>query len=272
MSQPLCTSRASLLPPLRLKATLALALALAVCTGTARAATIAVETSATYAPLLEEIGQAYRAEHPDVTIAVKETGSLEASNAVAAKTADIAFVDSKPVASTLFSRQIFGIPLVVVVNPQAAIGNLSRAQIAGVFNGGYTSWKQLGGADVPVHAFTRPANGAIASAFAQTFGSAPKGGEVLVSSAEAIEIVRTTPGAAGFVTLAAARDANASFASIDGHALSDGIGPQLYPFYAAGWVVTAGPPSTDLSRFLAYAETRRALLAKYGIVSSRDLR
>ena len=238
----------------------------------AQTTAINVQASTTFAPLLREIAQAYTAQRPDLTVNVSNIGSVAGANAVQARTADIAFVDSAPPAGgELFSREIFAFPLAVVVSPQAGVTSLKRAEIAGVFNGGYTSWKQLGGADLPVRVFTRPPQGAMSAAFAGIFGIAPKSGEVLASSPEVIDGVRGAPGAIGFTTLAAARDANLPVLAIDGRTPADGLGPAAYPFYALGYVVTSGPPARELSRFLAYLETRRPLLAKYGIVSVRDL-
>ena len=233
---------------------------------------INVQASTTFAPLLREVAQAYTAQRPDITVNVSNIGSVAAANAVQAGTADIAFVDSAPPAgSVLYSRDVFALPLAIVVSPQAGVTALKRAEIAGLFGGGYTSWKELGGADLPVRVFTRPPQGAMSAAFANIFGAVPKSGEVLASSPEVVSAVRGAPGAIGFTTLAAARDANLPVVAIDGRSPTSGLGPAGYPFFAFGYVVTSGPPTRELSRFLAFVETRRPLLAKYGIVSVRDL-
>ncbi|MBV8600940.1 MAG: substrate-binding domain-containing protein [Candidatus Eremiobacteraeota bacterium] len=187
--------------------------------------------------------------------------------------ATVAFVDSPPApGSPLVSQQIFAIPLAIAISPQAGVANLTRAQAAGVFNGGYKSWKELGGADLPVRVFTRPAQSAMSAAFQNVFGILPRSGEVMVGSAEVTDAIRATPGGVGFTTYAAAHQANLPIATVDGFAPAGPLGHSAYPFYAVGYVVTNGPPNLALSRFLAFIETRRPILAKYGIVSFRDLR
>jgi ABC-type phosphate transport system substrate-binding protein len=109
------------------------------------------------------------------------------------------------------------------------------------------------------------------AAFQRAFGSAPGSGEALVGSAEVVNAIRGTPGGVGFTTLAAARAADLPIATIDGRDAAGGIGGSAYPFYALGYRITLGPPGPILSRFLAFVETRRAELAKHGIVPARDL-
>ena len=249
-----------------------LALVLAATPAAAQNRTIVVDASTTFAPLLGEVAQSYGALQPETPITVNLVGSIAAANAVQNGTADVAFVDSSPAVSLpVYAQRIFALPLAVVISPQAGVSALTRAQVGALFNGGYTSWKELGGADIPVRPFTRPAQSAMVAAFVTTFGSVPKSGESLTGSAEIVNAVSSTPGGLGFTTLAAARDANLPIAAIDGHPASGPLGPSAYPFYALGYVVTNGPPAPFLSRFLAYVETRRPLLAKYGIVSVRDL-
>lgn len=238
----------------------------------AQSRTIAVDASSTYAPLLGELARQYQSEHPEVAVRVTDSASQAAAGEVAGKAADIAFVDSSPQGSGLYSRQVFAIPLAVVIDPKARVTALSRAQVLQIWSGKAGSWSQLGGADLPIHVFTRPAGSTMSAAFAERFGSQPRFGEPLVSSAETIDAIRSTPGSVGITTLSAATTSGLAPVAIDGHQPAGELGPGAYPFYAPGYVVTNGPPVLELSRFLAFVETRRALLTKYGVVASHDLR
>jgi iron complex outermembrane receptor protein len=59
-----------------------------------------------------------------------------------------AYADSAPNAS-------FGVT--VIANPAAGVSLLTRAQVAAIFSGATTNWKQVGGADLPIRVITRGA-------------------------------------------------------------------------------------------------------------------
>jgi len=240
--------------------------------GAAQATSITIDSSTTFTPLLSDVAQVYHTDHPEVLVRVANLGSRAGANAVEKRDADVAFVDTAPAPpSALVAQAVFAVPLAVVANPQLGITNLTRAQVAALFTGGYTSWKELNGPDMPVKPLTRPVQSAMSLAFSNTFGVAPSSGDVVATSQEATDAVRATPGGVCFVTLDVAKAAGLRPVLLDGHDPAGGLGTLAYPFFAIGYAVTSGPPSTELSRFLAFLTTRRALLSKYGIVSTRDL-
>ena len=265
MSQP---------PAILCKTTLVLFALLAV-PASGQVASITAAASTTFAPVVSEAAQTYHETYPDLTIKVENMGSFAGADAVQAGTAAVAFVDTAPSSTAtppLTAQRIFALPLAIAISPQAGVTALTRAQAAAVFNGGYKSWQDLGGADLPIRIFTRPPQSAMSTTFQNVFGVLPRSGEVMVGSTEVTSAIRATPGGVGFTTYAAARASGLPIATIDGFAPGGPLGTTAYPFYAIGWVVTNGPPSPALSRFLAFVETRRPILAKYGIVSVRDLR
>lgn len=250
---------------------LVLPLALAMCAPAAADIGITIEASTTFSPLVRDAASDYHAINPGVTITVDSVGSRSAAAAVVAKSADAAFVDSKPDDAVLLVRPVFTLPLVVVAQPGAGVTGLKRTDIARIFTGEATNWRALGGADVPIHAFTRPPVSAMSAAFKDVFGRAPVSGEILVNSGEVTEAVRATPGGVGFATLSAVTGAKLSPLTIDGHKPDEAVGPAGYPFFALGFVVTNGAPPREVSRFLAFLETRHSLLAKYGLGAYRDI-
>ncbi len=117
------------------------------------------------AKLVPQLIEAYKTGHSDLKIEIAAEGSSTAFKSLLDGTADIGMssreINQEEVKQ--FESQQFQIHkhlaaydcLVIVVNANNPVNNLTTKQIEGLFTGDVTSWKDIGGNDAPVTLRTR---------------------------------------------------------------------------------------------------------------------
>jgi phosphate transport system substrate-binding protein len=107
----------------------------------------------------------YRKEHPTVVFDTEYKGTTYGMGALMVERCDIAAA-SRPVSTNElqlakdrnieFNDSVIGAySVVVVVNADNPIGNLTRDQVRDIFTGVVTNWKAVGGPDAPIHLCSR---------------------------------------------------------------------------------------------------------------------
>lgn len=140
-----------------------------------------------------EIGMAARRIKPAEARALKKAG---AGNMISPSQEHIVAVDS----------------LVVIVHPENPVQELSIEQVADVFSGKITNWKDLGGADAPITLFDRQVGSGTRSVFQ---GAVNSGEEVAIAASATVmddntkmaTAVNSDPHAIGYVSYAFQRGA-----------------------------------------------------------------
>lgn len=86
----------------------------------------------------------------------------------------------------------------IAANPDSGVTVLTRQQVAGIFSGSVTNWRQVGGADLPIALVTR-GPGAAQTAFDKVYlnGAEPSAGTV--AQTDAVQAVAATPGGVTFL-------------------------------------------------------------------------
>lgn len=142
---------------------------LAVLADVARADTVTVKGSDTMVILAQRWIEAYRREHPASVVQLTGGGSETGIAALTNGTTDIAAA-SRPMtpaevvrAESRGSRQIVQIPvaydaLAVLVHASNPVDTLTLDDLARVFRGEVTNWKELGGRDAPIAPYGRDHN------------------------------------------------------------------------------------------------------------------
>ena len=103
----------------------------------------------------------YRQEHPTVVLDTEYKGTSYGMGALMVERCDIAAA-SRPVSTNElqlakdreieFNDHVIGAySVAVVVNAANPIGNLTRGQVRDIFTGVIQNWKEVGGADAPIH-------------------------------------------------------------------------------------------------------------------------
>lgn len=116
--------------------------------------------------LLRELAQNYTAQYPQRRVVVPDsTGSQGGVEVVGKGTAAIGRVSRLPNAA---ERAQYGdfkylefarVPVAFVVSAHAAVSGLSEQQICDIWSGRVTSWKEVGGSDLPIAVQDRPDSG-----------------------------------------------------------------------------------------------------------------
>jgi phosphate binding protein len=165
------------------------------------------------------LAKGFEALHPGVQVKWEALGSKTAFVGLFDGSADLG-ASSRPVnTDELAQASRFGVKLQeliiaydglsIVVNPANRIASLTVMQVAELFSGAITNWKQLGGDDVPVALFARPPYSGTRAFFEEK--ALHVGGEkralapsakILERNDEIVSEVAHGPGAIAFVGLA----------------------------------------------------------------------
>ena len=239
--------------------------------------TITITGSTAMLPLVKEAAAQYQGKHPDVKIAVSGTGSGAGITQVAAKSVDIG--DSDILAAghqELVDHRVAVTGFAVVAHPGIGVTNLSKKQLQDIFSGKVQSWKEVGGADVKVTVINRPRNSGTRAVFTKTImGDVPltNGGLTEDQTGSVVTTVKTTPGSISYAAFSGARGQGLTEISVDGVAANDeNVMSGKYPIWSYEHMYTNGPPTTEVSRFIAFVQSNSDIVRKSGFILVRDMK
>ncbi len=181
----------------------------------AKKSTITIKGSDTVLPLSQKEAEAYMKEHPETSITIVGGGSGVGISSLLEQTTDVA-MSSRPVKMdeklkfkskniNLVEVIIANDALAVVVNPNNPVDKLTHEQIADIFTGKITNWKEVGGKDTKIICYSRETSSGTYEFFkehvmdkknyASTVLNMPATGAIIQS-------ISQTEGAIGYVGLA----------------------------------------------------------------------
>lgn len=224
------------------------------------------EGSTSMADLMAVLQECFREKEPGVTVNCSGTGSGAGIEAVLAGTCDIG-LSSRELAETEIRQgaqahliALDGVALVVHAgNP---VSDLSMPQIAAVFTGEITNWKELGGENAPIAAYGREAGSGTRAAFESVFGITDlcRYRNEYGSTGDVIGNVSSNPNAIGYASLSSVRE-GVAVVKVDGadcteENVRNGVYAVRRPFIM---VTKKGVPLTDAAQsFLDYAQSSEA--------------
>ena len=245
---------------------------------TSAATPISVQGSVALLPFVSAAAAAYQAKVAGVTIAVTPSSSRAALAQTLTGGADIAMSDvAADDSPALLEHKIAVIAFAVVVNPAAGVTGLTKAQLRDVLSGKVTNWKDVGGADSKIVLINRLRTSGVRRVVGRAIlGKAPfvESGILEDAATAALADVKAVPGALSYVTTIDAQDQSGVVTlAIDGIApTAESVASGSYPIWAYERLYTDGPPSIDVSRFIAYVESDSVLLHQFGLIPMRDMR
>jgi len=227
------------------------------------------------------LGQAWAEEfmkaNPEVSVAVTGGGSGTGIASLLSKTCDIAELsrELKPEEIAMAKEKGFAPQqitvaldgLAVVVHPANPLAQLTVDQLAAVFSGAVTNWKEIGGADLPIVVLSREVNSGTHVYFKEHVlrGNLKEStvefaaNALMLPSSQAIaDEVAQNPGAIGYFgmgyisprekALAIAKDG----ASPSVQPTIENVVSQAYPISRPLLMVTSGRPQGLVARFIDY--------------------
>lgn len=132
-------------------------------------------------------------------VPVSAMGSAFAVSAVLRGTADIALTDVAYRIAGLTQRPVARLEIAALGGPGTP-RELSLAQVTGLLQGRIRNWRDVGGKDIPVRLVLRtPGSGVRAALVRLSDGRLASGQIAALSNGQVLRLVRSLPGALGFV-------------------------------------------------------------------------
>jgi len=211
-----------------------------------------------------------------ITIVVSERSSNAVTGPLRTGDIDLALSDTPTNDIAFHDTAIAAVPFAIVVNPATGVSTLAPPRVKAIFEHAVTSWKDAGGANVPVVTIERPKRSATEVLLEQAFGLSParRPDTIEDASGSVVAAVRANPGGVGIVGLPFAGSLDGvTVVTIGGAAPSAAtIQANSYPLFAYEHAVTFGSATLTVSRFIAFMTTQSETWRENGFIPMRDLR
>lgn len=177
-----------------------------------QSATVSTDGSTSMEKVIGTLGEAFEQENDGVTFTYNPTGSGAGIKAVEEGRCDIGLssraLKDEETAKGLTETVLAYDGIAIIVNPQNPITDLSLEQIADIYTGKITNWKDVGGNDAEIVLIGREAGSGTRDGFESITKTEDtcKYRQELTSTGDVITTVSGNQGAIGYASLAAIKD------------------------------------------------------------------
>ena len=240
--------------------------------------TVSTDGSTSMEKVIGALSESYMAANKDVTVNYNPTGSGAGITAVQEGTCDIGLssraLKDEEKAAGLKETVLAYDGIAIIVHPDNPVSDLSIEQIAKLYTGEITNWKDVGGNDAEVVLIGREAASGTRDGFESITGTKDKCQyrQELTSTGDVITAVSQNPDAIGYASLAAIKDSVKAL-SVDGvtpseATVKDGSYQVQRPFVLV--TVEGKTLSAAAQSFFDYATSADAadIIAKAGAVAA----
>lgn len=232
----------------------------------ANSSTLVISGSTSMEEVNNALADAYRDEHPEISVRVQALGSSEGIQAALEGVADIGASsralssDEKEAAPELREILVARDGIAVIVNPVNPVGELERDQISKIYRGEIRNWQEVGGPDHEITVIRREDGSGTLGAFCElALGEKEKDAvfwrlAIIQNSTGAIlNTVGSDPHAIGFVSMAVL-DERVKALSVDGvEPEVDNIMNGSYTLQRPYLFIIKGEPGENARDFIEYA-------------------
>lgn len=172
---------------------------------------VSTDGSTSMEKVIGYLSESYMEENEGIKVTYNPTGSGSGIKAVLEGRCDIGLSsrDLKDEEKTDLEGTVVAIDgIAMIVNPENKIDDLTIEQIAGLYTGEITNWKEVGGDDAPVVLIGREAASGTRDGFesiTKTEDSC-KYSQELTSTGDVVQTVASNPNAIGYASLASVKD------------------------------------------------------------------
>ncbi len=222
--------------------------------------TITASGSTALLPLASLAAEIFMEEHLNVTVSVSGGGSYNGLQQVASGAVDIGNSDipaTGELAEVLVEHRVAISPFVIIVHPENPVDGLTMDQLARIFRGEITNWREVGGPDLEVVVVSRPqSSGSRATIVEKVLdGKGDITPQALVqdSNGKVVTTVQYTPGAIGYVDASYFRPSKVKALALDGVTYSpEAVMDGRWPLWTYGYMYTRGEPAGLTRAFLDF--------------------
>ena len=174
--------------------------------------TVSTDGSTSMEKVIGALSESYMAANKDVTVNYNPTGSGAGITAVQEGTCDIGLssraLKDEEKAAGLKETVLAYDGIAIIVHPDNPVNDLSIEQIAKLYTGEITNWKDVGGSDAEVVLIGREAASGTRDGFESITGTKDKCQyrQELTSTGDVITAVSQNPDAIGYASLASIKD------------------------------------------------------------------
>ena len=240
--------------------------------------TVATDGSTSMEKVIGALSESFMANNADATVTYNPTGSGSGITAVQEGTCDIGLssraLKDEEKAAGLKETVLAYDGIAIIVHPDNPVSDLTIQQIAQLYTGEITNWKDVGGNDAEVVLIGREAASGTRDGFESITGTKEKCQyrQELTSTGDVITAVSQNPDAIGYASLASIKDSVKAL-NVDGvtpseATVKDGSYKVQRPFVL---VTVEGKALTPVAQaFFDYATSpdAAAIIAKAGAVAA----
>ena len=232
--------------------------------GTPQIQRVTVSGSTTIFPLAEKAKEAFETRNVNADIQISGGGSSVGVKAAGEGTADIGMssrdlkAEEQTSYPTLVKHEIAYDAILIILNKANTINHLTLAQVRGIYNGSYTNWNQVGGANQPIVVVGRDSASGTREYFAEAVmkkeNFTPKQ-EEFNSNGGIQQKVMQTPGAIGYVGLAFNEGVNVVKIDVNGTLVEPTVENVIrgtYPIARPLYMFTRGQPTGLTKAFIDF--------------------
>jgi len=219
-------------------------------------------------PALKKMAPDYQAAHPGTTITIEGSSSGQGLAALKAREIDIAASDVAVNDPDLLDTKIGVVGFVFVVGHGAGVTNVTRDDVAGIYSGKITNWKQIGGNDLAIVPFSRPIGAGTRFVFEMNVAKTLIPMTIEPDATAVVNAVASTPGGIGYSStnyLGTHEDLVVRYEGVP--PTESNILDHRYTFSTDEHVYTLKPASPEAMSFVAYIARQHAVLKSFGILS-----
>ena len=173
---------------------------------------VATDGSTSMEKVIGALGESFMAANSGVTFTYNPTGSGSGIQAVSEGRCDIGLssraLKDEEKANGLTGTVVALDGIAVIVNPENPVSDLTTEQIASIYTGEITNWKDVGGNDAQIVLIGREAGSGTRDGFESITGTtdACQYRQELTSTGDVITTVSQNPDAIGYASLSAVKD------------------------------------------------------------------
>ena len=240
--------------------------------------TVSTDGSTSMEKVIGALSESYMADNKDVTVNYNPTGSGSGITAVQEGTCDIGLssraLKDEEKAASLQETVLAYDGIAIIVHPDNPVSDLTLDQIAKLYTGEITNWKDVSGNDAAVVLIGREAASGTRDGFESITGTKEKCQyrQELTSTGDVITAVSQNPDAIGYASLASVKDSVKAL-NVDGvtpseATVKDGSYKVQRPFVLVTMEGRALTPAAQ--SFFDYATSSGAadIIAKAGAVAA----